>query len=108
MAEQSHPPPDAPAIVPQVVAEHEGIALDHGQQAGQRPQQRGLPGAVRSPEQHDLPAGDVEVDTGQRGEAAEQRDRGAEVDDRLEHDLSRVLSRPRNRPTRSTSLRLVG
>ena len=50
-------------------------------QAGEEPQQRGLARAVRAREEHDLARVDVEVDAGERREAAEQADGGAETDD---------------------------
>ena len=85
VAEEPDAAADGAALagVGQVVAEHDGLARRDRQQPGARTQQRRLAGAVRSPQEHDLAAADVEVDAGEGGEAAEQRDRSAEGHDRL-------------------------
>ena len=71
-----------------------------GCRPGQRAQQRALPGPVGALEEHDLAPVDVEIDAGERREATQERDRGAEVDGGLHGDATRVLgagTRPRRR-----------
>jgi hypothetical protein len=63
------------------MAEDAGLAGVEGNQPGQEPQQRSLPGAVRSRQQHDLATGGVEIDTGQRREAPQEADGRTETDD---------------------------
>ena len=65
----------------EIVAEHRGLPGVQRHQSGEQPEQRGLPGAVRTREEHDLATGDVEVDAGQCREAPEEADGGAETDD---------------------------
>ena len=62
----------------------------------QSAQQRGLAGAVRAAEEDDLAPRRRRGRSGQRGEASEERDRGAEVDDGLhgEREGSDRPSRP--------------
>ena len=52
-----------------------------GREAGDEPQERGLARAVGAGEEHDIALGHVEIDAGEGGEAAEQADGGAELDD---------------------------
>src|SRR3954468_7374026 len=80
MAEQPNRAADRTPVDAQVVPEHLGLPLDHRQQARAGTQQGGLAGAVRSLEQHDLAAGDVEVDAGEGGEAAKESNGGPEAD----------------------------
>lgn len=86
--------PDRAAVPAEVVAEHHRLALDHPAESGADPEQRALPGPVRTLEMHDLPRGDVQVDPGERGEPADEGDRFTEVDDGL-HDRKRVSAPPR-------------
>ena len=78
----------------QVVAEHPCLAAHHRHEARQRAQERGLACAVRAAEEDDLAARHVEVDPGERRESSEQRNGGAEVDDRLHGDDARLLTQP--------------
>ena len=71
----------AAAVLGEIVAEHRGLPGVERHQPGQEPQQGGLPGTVRPREQDDLAAGDVEIDTGQRGKAPQEADGRAETDD---------------------------
>jgi sortase A len=77
VAEESHEGPDGPAVAAEIDAEDGRVTAGDGDQPGQRPQERGLSGPVGTAEQHDLAGLDVEVDTGEGGEAAEQADRTA-------------------------------
>src|SRR5690606_8513168 len=79
--EQADAPPNGGAVPDEVLAEHGRGPRGHGDEPRADPQQGGLAGAVRTPEQQDLAAPDVEIDAGEGGEAAEQGDRGAESDD---------------------------
>jgi sortase A len=71
----------APTVVGEIVAEHRGLPGIQRHQSGQQPEQRGLPGAVRTRQEDDLATGDVEVDAGQCREAPEETDGGTETDD---------------------------
>ena len=94
MAEQPDPTPHGPALgaVAQVVAEHDRLAVDDRHEAGARAQERGLAGAVGSVDEGDRAPLHVEVDTGEGGKPAEQRDRGTKVDDGLHDDVARLLA----------------
>ena len=81
VAEEPDAAADGPAVAAEVLAEDGGLASSHGEQAGERPQEGGLPGPVGAANEHDLTPVDVEVDAGEGGEAVEEDDRGAEADD---------------------------
>ncbi len=83
VAEEPDHRPDCPTIGAQVDTEHACGARRHPHQAGATTQQRGFPGPVGSGHEHDLAGLHVEIDAGQGGKATEERDRGAEVDNRL-------------------------
>ena len=81
MADEREVAARAAAVVGEIVAEHRGLPRVQRHQSGEQPEQRGLPGAVRTRQEHDLATGDVEVDAGQCREAPEEADGGAETDD---------------------------
>lgn len=81
MADEPDPAADGPAVVAEVLAEDAGLAAGDGEQAGERPQEGGLARPVGAAYEHHLASVDVEVDTGEGGEAVEEDDRGAEADD---------------------------
>jgi hypothetical protein len=83
VTEQAHLAPQGPGLAPvgQIVAEDRRDAPRDREEPGAAAQQRGLPGAVRPAEEHDLTGGDVEVDPGQRREPAKERHHATEVDD---------------------------
>ncbi len=83
MGEEADEGPDRGAVGDEIHAQDAGLTRGDGQQTGAGPEQRGLPGPVRTAHHHDLARIDVEIDTGERREPAEERDRGAEVDNRL-------------------------
>ena len=70
----------APAVDPQVVAQHDGDPVADGEQAGAHLEQRRLAGPVGPGQQDDLAPFHREVDAGEGGEPAEERHRGSEVD----------------------------
>ena len=80
MAQQADPAPHRPAVGPQVVTEHHGLAAGDRHQPGADAQQRGLAGPVGPPDQDDLTQADVERGTGQGREAPEERHGIAKVD----------------------------
>jgi sortase A len=92
MPEEADAAPHGPPVVPEVVAQHDGFACAQGYKARAEPEERGLARSVRSTNQDDLAPLDVEVDTCESGVVAEQRDRGAKVDDGLHDDLPRLLA----------------
>jgi hypothetical protein len=94
VAEETDAAPEGPGLVAvaKVVAQHGGGAPHHREQAGQAAQERGLAGAVRSAQEHDLSGGDLEVDARQRGEPTKQGDRPAELDDGFHEGRPRVLT----------------
>src|SRR5438270_904989 len=55
VAQQGKVAADRPAIAAEVVAQHDGLALDDGHEPGARPQKGRLAGAVRTLHQHDFP-----------------------------------------------------
>ena len=61
-----------------VAPEHDSLTGRQVSEPGAESEQGGLAGAVRTPDEHDLARRDVEVDSGERGEAPEQRDRRGE------------------------------
>src|SRR5215510_10019940 len=69
-------------------------------ESGQGPQEGGLARAVGPGEEHDLARGGVEVDTGEGGEAIEQADGAAKVDDRSHGDRSNGTGARESRPRR--------
>ena len=72
----------APPVTGEVVVEDDAFARIQRDQPRQQAEQRGLPGAIGAREQHDLARGSVEVDPGQRREATQEANGGAETDDR--------------------------
>ena len=102
--EQPDAAPHGLPVAPEVDAQHGGLAADHGDEAGDRPQQRGLAGAVGTAKKDDLTRLDVEVDAGEGRETAEQADRGAEVDDGVHGDRGKRYRRPR----RTSKAAIVG
>ncbi len=83
MAEEPDAAAHRPGLGRQGVAEHDRLAPHRRDQPRQDAQQRGLACTVRTAEEDDLAAHHVQVDAGECGESPEQRDGGAEVDDRL-------------------------
>ena len=77
-------------------------------QAGAGAQQRGLAGAVRALEQDDLAGRHVEIDAGQGGEATEERDGAAEVDDGLHGDVANGTGAPIRRQCGAGGRRIRG
>ncbi len=71
---------DRPTIDAEIVPEHDGGAVNHGDQPGAGAQQGGLPGTVRAGQENHLTGSDVEVDAREGREASEQADGGAKVD----------------------------
>jgi hypothetical protein len=74
-----------PAIASEVVTEDRRLALHDGNESGARPQKGRLARAVRALHEHDFTRGDVEVDAGQGGKAAEKGDGGVKMDDDSVH-----------------------
>ena len=68
------------AVAAEVVTEHRGLAVDHGEETGAGPQQAGLAGPVGSLQEQDLALFHLEIDPRQRGKPAQQGDDGAEAD----------------------------
>ena len=66
----------------EVDAEHGRLARGDGQKPGAGAQQAGLAGPVGAHDDDDLTLVEGEIDPGKGGEAAGERDRGTEVDDR--------------------------
>ena len=83
---------DQLALGVEVESEHRSRAAGDRQQPGTHPQQRGLAGAVRTAQEHDLVGGDTEVGAGKR------RERPEDGDDVIEHD--HVVSGARHAPGR--------
>lgn len=104
--EQPYSAPDGPPVGPQVTAQHEGFAPHHGHQAGNDSQERGFPGTIGSLHEHDLTARHVEVDSGERGVAAEQRDGGAEAHDQVHERATTLPALPSAHPTGNPHRRL--
>jgi len=77
-------------VEPQVVAEHDRLAVHHRHQTRAGPQQGGLAGAVGPLQQDDLAGLDVEVDAGQSWEPSEQGHSTAKVDGRLHDDAETI------------------
>ena len=88
MAEQPNGAADRPPVAGQIMAEDLGLPLRDREQAGAGPEEAGLAGAVGPLEQDDLPAGHVEVDAGEGGEASEESDGGPEADGWAHGDVS--------------------
>ena len=65
----------------EIGAEHLALARVQRDEPRDQAEQRGLAGAVRAGEEHDLARVDVQVDTGQGREASEEAHGGAESDD---------------------------
>ena len=78
MGQQAHPAAHPAPLTHRVQAEHPHLARGQWHQAGADPQQAGLAGPVRPLDQHRLPGGDLEVDTGEEREASRQGDRVTE------------------------------
>ena len=93
---RSHCPP----IGEEVDTEHGGSPRSNLDQARQGAEQRGLPGAIRPFQQDDLARCDVEIDTGEGGEPAEERDGISEVDDMLHEALQGYGARTQRAETR--------
>ncbi len=72
MAQQPHPATDGSAVGSQVVAEDLSLPRRDADQAGAGPQEGCLAGAVGAPDEDHLPWGDIEIDAGEGGEAAEE------------------------------------
>ncbi len=64
----------APAVAGEVDAEHLCLPGAQREETGAQAQQRGLPGAVRPAQQHDLARVDVQVGAGERGKPPEHAD----------------------------------
>ena len=88
-------------VAAQVVAQHGRLAVDDGDEAGARPQQRRLPGAVGPLYEHDLARGNVEIDAGQGGEAAEERDGGVQMDGDTVHGMHEAIGGSKERSKRA-------
>src|SRR4051812_4452603 len=80
MTEQPNGTADRPPVAGQIMAEDLGLPLRDREEPGARAEEAGLAGAVGPLEQEDLPAGHVEVDAGEGGEASEESDGGPEAD----------------------------
>ena len=83
VTEQADQRTNGSAIGTKIAAQHHGLTLGHGDEAGQRPQQGRLACPVGTAKQHHLTSVDLEVDTGKSGKAAQEADRGTKVDDGL-------------------------
>ncbi len=88
MTEQADSGPHGPGIAHQIASEHGRLAGRDMREPGAQPEQRGLAGAVRTSDEDDLSGRDIEVDSGERREAPEQRDRRAKVDDGVHEPCS--------------------
>ena len=95
MAEQADPPAQGARLpaVGEIVPEHPRLASREGHEPGAAAEQRGLPGAVRAAEQQHLSGRDLQVDPGQGGEPAQERDGPAELDDGF-HGAGQVYGGP--------------
>ena len=88
VAEEADASAHRPRIASEIASEDDRLAGRHVRQPGTEPQQGGLAGAVGASDEDDLTRRDVEVDSGERGEAPEQRDRRAKVDDGVHEPCS--------------------
>ena len=82
MSEQADGAADRLAMGGQIDAEHDARCPERAEEAGAEPQQRGLAGAVRAPQQHDLALLDPQRGSGERRELSEHGDRVIELHDR--------------------------
>ncbi len=96
MSEKADVRAHGPWIGHQIDPDDDRLALHDRDEPGARAEQRGLPGPVRALEQHDLALPDLQVDSGERWEPTEHRDRIAEVDD-ARHDDSQTYGLPTTR-----------
>jgi len=80
MAEHADAAADRPAVDAEVAAEDDAFAFDEGYETGADAEEGGLAGAVGPADEDDLARGDVEVDAGEGGKAAEEGDGAPEVD----------------------------
>ena len=94
MAQEPNRAPHAPAIAPQIVAEHLGGAFGDRQQARAGTQEAGLAGAIGPLEQQDPAPFDVEIDAGEGGEAAKKGNGGPEADGRGHGDAANATGGP--------------
>src|SRR3954447_22460153 len=92
------------------MADHGRLAVDDRDKPGTRPQEGRLAGAVRALYEDDLARGDVEVDAGQGGEAAEEGNGGVQMDGDSVHGnargyrgVFRTIQAPRGVPRGQTA-----
>ena len=71
--EQGHATPHGPAFCGQVVAQHDHFAGSRPEKAGAQAEEGGLAGAVGPLYEHGLASLDGQVDTGEGGEAPQER-----------------------------------
>ena len=83
VGQQPDSPTDRTSIRSQVGTEDPCIAGGDRNEPGERPKQCRLPRTVGAAQEHDAPAVDIEIDTGEGGESAEEGHRPSEVDHRL-------------------------
>jgi hypothetical protein len=77
----------------EVVTQDGGLTGMEGNEPGEEAEERRLPGTVAPREEDDLSLDDVEVDTGERREAAEEAHGRAETDDGLHSASYSVVAR---------------
>jgi len=90
VGEQADLAPYGPSVGAKVVAEDDGLAPDDRRQPGECPEKGRLARSVGSPEQHDLASIDIQIDSGEGRETAEQADGSAEVDSSVHGQINAI------------------
>jgi hypothetical protein len=78
--QQPNPVPHCAAVISKVDAQNNCLTRRNRHQPGQGTQQRGLPRPICAAQKNDAAAVDIEIDTGEGRESAEQGHCPAEVD----------------------------
>jgi hypothetical protein len=78
--EQPNPVPHGAPVFTKVDTQHNCLTRSNWYQPGKGAQQRGLSRPIRAAQKNDSAAVDIEIDTGEGRESAEQGHRPAEVD----------------------------
>ncbi len=99
---------DRPTIDAEIMPEHDGGAVDHGDQPGAGAQQGGRPGTVWPGQENHLTGSDVEVDAREGREASEQADGGAKVDGEAHASEPRLPAAPPVPPREPYALPSLG
>jgi hypothetical protein len=80
MRQQSDSMTHRASVIPKVDSQDNCLTSGDRHESGKRPQERRLPRAIRSAQEHDASAVDIKIDTGKGRESAKQGHRPAEVD----------------------------